>query len=134
MAELVQFMESPSIFHSIALFYKDEYQKVHIGFTYFYDGRGVADDWLSILYKDPLPDKAESVIMGWNWLDDNSAQIYLIPTDKPETGIEDFLYGNGLEKDWKSISYVAVKSYPEIEEYLQEHPLETCTAIAFGMK
>ena len=134
MAEMIKYIESPSVFHNIALFYKDEFQKTHIGCTYFYNGRGVADDWLSVLYEEPLPDDIESTILAWNWLDDHSAKIYLVPTDTPETGIEDFLYGNGLERDWKSISYVSVKSYPEIEEYLQEYPLETCTAIAFGMK
>ena len=134
MAELVQFIESPSIFHNIAIFYKDEYQKTHIGCTYFYNGRGVGDDWMSVMYEEPLPDDIDSVILGWNWLDDNSAMVYLVPTDSAETGIEDFLYAHGLEKDWKSIGYVAVKSYPEIEEYIDEHPLETCTAIAFGMK
>ena len=134
MAQLIKYIESPSVFHNIALFYKDEFQKTHIGCTYFYNGRGVADDWLSVLYEEPLPDDIESTILAWNWLDDNSAKIYLVPTDTPETGIEDFLYGNGLDRDWKSIPYVSVQSYPEIEEYLQEYPLETCTAIAFGMK
>jgi len=133
MSDVIRFDENPEIFQNIVLFYRADNGKFHIGSTNYYNGRGVADDWLSVLYEEPLPEE-NGIIMGWNWLDDNSALINLVPTDKAATGIEDFLYAHGLERDWKSIDYVVIRSYPDIEKYFETNTLDKGSAIGFGIR
>ena len=132
MSEVIRFDQNPEIFQNIVTFYRDEKGKLHIGSTYYYNGRGRGDDWMSVLYEEPVPEE-NGVLMGWNWLDENSATINLVPTDSAATGVEDFLYSHGLERDWKSIDFVVVSGYPMMEEYLNTHPLDKGCAIAFGI-
>jgi hypothetical protein len=74
------------------------------------------------------------VMMGWNYLDENSPYIILVPERNIQTGIEDFLYAHGREKDWRTVEYHIIEDYTEIDPYLRKHPLKAGQATAFGIR
>lgn len=131
MQEVVKFGDSLKMFQNIVLLYRNKEGRTFIGNVYFYDSRGRMD-YLAVLCKDPLPEE-EGLMMGWNWLDDNSPHINLVPEESMETGVEDFLYANGLTRDWKSVDYYVIPDFTALEPYLEEHPLEDGGCIAFGI-
>lgn len=131
MPEIIQFSDRLEMFQNIVLLYCDANGKRFIGNTSYYNGRGNMD-YLSILCKDPLPEDMD-IMMGWNWLDDNSPNIILVPEETMETGVEDFLFAHGMEKDWRSIPYYRIHDYTDIEPFMAENPIEKGTAVAFGI-
>lgn len=128
--EKIQFIDDLSIFQNVVTLYRDSNGKIFIGNTYFYNGR---DKYISIMYKESLPENM-GIIAGWNYLDDNSATITLIPEKCLETGIEDFLYAHGKEKNWHSIEYRVINDYTEIESNLIEDPIKNNEVRAYGIK
>ena len=61
---------------------------LYIGNTDFYNGRLDSDRYMSVMYKDPLPSDM-GIMAGWDYLDDNSPTVELIPERNMETGIEE---------------------------------------------
>ena len=70
---------------------------------------------------------------GWNWLDDNSPNIILVPEETMETGIEDFLFAHGMEKNWRTIDYYKIHDYTDIEPFVVAKPIEKGMVVAFGI-
>ena len=133
MTTVMKFEENLSVFQNIVVLTRSEDGKLFIGNTYFYNGRGTADDWMSVMYPDALPED-RGIIMGWNYLDENSPAVTLVPEANAETGVEDFLYAHGMERDWRTVDYHVIKSYPEIEQYFAKNRLEAGKTIAFGIR
>ena len=133
MSTVVRFEEKLDVFQNIVVLYRDESGKLFIGNTYYYNGRGTGADWMSVMYAEALPE-SKGILLGWNWLDDNSPKVTLVPENTAETGVEDFLYAHGLEHDWRSIDYINVNNYQDIETYCKENKLAKGHAIAFGIK
>ncbi len=132
MSEVVSFEDDLNIFQNVVMLYRDENSRLYIGNTYYYNGRGNLD-YMSVMYKEELPEE-KGIMMGWNYLDDNSARVTLVPTDSMCTGVEDFLYAHGKLKDWKSVEYHTVNDYQEIERYVKSHPIKAGQAIGFGIR
>ena len=133
MSTVVRFEEKLDVFQNIVVLYRDESGKLFIGNTCFYNGRGHAEDWMTFMYEESLPEE-NGILLGWNWLDDNSPHVTLVPETAAETGVEDFLYAHGLERDWKTIDYIVIKNYQEIEDYCAKNKIEPGCAIAFGIR
>ena len=133
MSETVKFDESLDKFQSVVLLLRTREGALYIGNTYFYDGRGFGPDYLTIMYKEPLPG-GMAIIDGWNWLDDNSPRVIMVPEQTMETGIEDFMCAHGFEKNWKDINYHTVNNYSDIESYVKKHPIEKDQIVGFAQK
>lgn len=131
--ETIIFDDDLNIFQNTVVLYRDETGKLFIGNTSYYGGRGDGDNYMSIMCKDPLPENMD-VMMGWNYLDENSPFITLVPEKNIQTGIEDFLYAHGREKNWRTVEYHIIDDYTEIEPYLKKHPLQKGQVTAFGIK
>lgn len=131
--ETINFESDISLFQNVVILLRNSNDELFIGNTYFYNGRLDSDRYMSVMYKDPLPANM-GIMAGWNYLDDNSPTVELIPERNMETGIEDFLYAHGMERDWHSIEYHVIQSYPEIESYLVHHPIQKNSVIGFGIK
>lgn len=132
MEEVFKFDNNLSVFQNVIVLYKDEAGKRYIGNVYYYNGRG-GKDYLGVFCKDALPENL-GVIMGWNWLDDNSPNIILVPEDTMETGVEDFLFAHGKERKWNSVEYHVIDSFGDIDEYEEKNPLKNGEVIGFGIK
>ncbi len=132
MTSTLKFEDSLDAFQNIVTLYRSESGNLYIGNTFFYNGRGVADDWMSVMYKDPLPEE-NGILSGWNWMDDNSPFVTLVPEENAETAVEDFMYAHGAERSWKDLPYHVIKNYAEIEAYLKHNPLAKGNAEAFGI-
>lgn len=132
MAETIRFDDNLSVFQNVIMLYRDEEGKLYIGNTWFYNRPG-DNDYMSVMYKEALPANM-GVIEGWNWLDDNDPRVTLVPEKTMEMGVEDFLYAHGKEKNWKTVTYHVIESYPEIEFFLKSHPLENGKTVGFGLK
>ena len=50
-----------------------------------------------------------------------------------EAGIESFMNTYGIEGDWKSLSYHVIKSYPDIDRYVEENEPEMKELVVFGI-
>lgn len=133
MAEVITFNEDLEVFQNIIIVYMDENKNRYIGNTYYYNGRGSNCDYLSVMYRDQLPEGME-VVQGWNWLDDNSARIALIPEENMRVGVEDFLAAHNLKKDWKTLEYHVIDDYTGIHNYLISHPLQPNQILGFGIR
>ena len=133
MSETIRFDQGLEMFQDIVTLYRDTEGKLFIGNTYFYDRKGNDADWMSVMYSDALPEDMD-IMLGWNWLDENSPNIILVPEATPETGVEDFLYAHGHERDWKSIDYNVIRSYPEIEAWFKKNELAKGDAVSFGIR
>lgn len=133
MSEIITFSEDLDMFQNIIILYMDENGDRYIGNTSYYNGRGNACDYLSVMYRDKLPADME-VVQGWNWLDDNSARIALIPEESMRVGVEDFLAARGLVKDWKTLDYHVIEDYTGIHQYFSRNPLKPGQIIGFGIR
>lgn len=130
MSESIRFEDSLDVFQNIVMLYCDTDGKMFIGNTWFYNKAG--DDYMSVMYHLPLPADM-SVMEGWNWLDDNDPRVTLVPEKAMETGIEDFLFAHGQQRDWKSVTYKVIHSYADIEKYLKKNPLQKNSSIGLGI-
>lgn len=131
MSESIRFESNLDVFQNVVMLYKDVEGKYYIGNTWFYNKAG--NDYMSVMYHEPLP-KDKDLIEGWNWLDDNDPRVTLVPEKSMETGVEDFLYAHGKEKDWKSVKYNVIKNYSDIEKYLNKNPLNVDEVIGLGIE
>ena len=131
MSEVIKFSDHLEMFQNIVILYRDENGKLFIGNTYYYGGRGNMD-YLSILCKDSLPEEMD-IMEGWNWLDDNSPNIILVPEETMEIGIEDFLFAHGMEKNWRTIDYYKIHDYTDIEPFVAAKPIKKGMVVAFGI-
>ena len=100
-------------YQNVVVLYRDENGALFIGNTYDYHGRTPDSRYLSIMYHESL-DETLGIMGGWNYLDDNSPTITLVPV--PE------------------IEYHEVSSYPKIETYVRLSPVRRGTAVGFVMK
>ncbi len=132
MSKVIRFESSLDIFQNIVLLYRNDEGKLYIGNVYYYNGQG-KNDYLGIFCKDPLPED-KGIIMGWNWLDDNSPYITMVPESDMETGVEDFMFANGRAGQWNSVDYHVVNSYGEIDEYVEKHPIAKGEIAGFGIE
>lgn len=128
--EKIHFTEDLSMFQNIVTLYRENNGNVFIGNTYFYNGR---NKYMSVMYKEPLPQNM-GIIAGWNYLDDNSPTVTLVPENFMETGIEDFLYAHGKEKNWHSIEYILINDYTELEKDLISNPIKFNEVRAYAIK
>ena len=133
MNTIMKFEDTLDVFQNIVTLYRNEEGKLFIGSTFYYNGRGNADDWMSVLYKDAMPEE-EGLLMGWNKLDDCSPNIFLVPEADAGTGVEDFLYAHGLERNWKSVEYHVVNSFMDMDAWCGKNRIEKGTAVAFGIR
>lgn len=131
MSESIRFDENLSVFQNVVMLYRNEDNELFIGNTWFYNKAG--NDYMSVMYHLPIP-KDMSVMEGWNWLDDNDPRVTLVPEISMETGVEDFLFAHGHERDWKSVTYKVINSYADIEKYLKKNPLGKNDVIGLGIK
>ena len=89
MSTVVRFEEKLDVFQNIVVLYRDESGKLFIGNTCFYNGRGHAEDWMTFMYEEALPEE-NGILLGWNWLDDNSPHVTLVPKIKQQLGGKDY--------------------------------------------
>ena len=130
MEESIRFENSVSVFQNVVMFYRNEEGRLYIGNTWYYSRPG--RDYMSVMYHEPLPED-QSVMDGWNWLDDNDPRVTLVPEESMETGIEDFLFAHGKQKDWKTVPYFVIDSYTDIEKALREHPMKPGDVLGLGI-
>ena len=130
MGESISFSNSLDVFQNVVIVYRDEQNHLYIGNTWFYNRAG--HDYMSVMYHLPVPEDMD-LMDGWNWLDDNDPRVTLVPEVSMETGIEDFLYAHGKEKDWKSVPYYVIDSYTDIEKELGKHSLKPQEVLGLGI-
>lgn len=119
-------------YQNIVTLYKNKEGKVFIGNTLFYD-RGGNNDYMNVMYKEALPE-GSGVMDGWNWLDDESAYIILVPEQTAKTAVEDQLYAHGFEGGAEAVSWHEVSSYPAIDAWIRTSPLHAGEAASFCIR
>ncbi len=127
------FEQDLSGFQNIILLYRDEQENVYIGNTSFYGGKVPERQYLSLLYKDALP-KDRDIISGWNYLDDNSPNIYISYSSEMTTAVEDFMYSHGLERNWRTITYTLIENYVDISKAIKDDPIKVGEVKAYAMR
>ncbi len=132
MREMIRFDNALNIFQDTVTLYRDEEGRLHIGNTYCRGVNGEKDGYMTVMYREALPEDTE-LLLGWNLLDDGSSQE-LIAEERAETGIEDFCYAHGLERDWRSLDYYVVDNYREISDFVRKNPLKKGEVAAFGIR
>ncbi len=127
------FEQDLSGFQNIILLYRDEQENVYIGNTSFYGGKVPERQYLSLLYKDALP-KDRDIISGWNYLDDNSPNIYISYSSEMTTAVEDFMYSHGLQRNWRTITYTLIENYVDISKAIKDDPIKVGEVKAYAMR
>lgn len=130
MSESIRFDQSLDVFQNVVMLYKDGEDNLFIGNTWYYNKAG--NDYMSVMYHLPVP-KTMSVMEGWNWLDDNDPRVTLVPETTMETGVEDFLFAHGHDRDWKTVTYHVINSYADIEKFLKKNPLHDDEVVGLGI-
>ena len=115
MEKTVRFDGNLDMFKNIVLLYKDENGDTYLGSS-SHNVIGDKDHQnFVVLYKDCLP-KDQDYISGWNYLDENSNNIYIVYNPYSEVAVDDFLYAHNTDKSWKDIDYTVVNSTSEINK------------------
>ena len=50
-----------------------------------------------------------------------------------ETGIDDFLAAHQIDKTWKDIDYIVIDNFTEIDDLLEENPLNQNEVRAYAI-
>ena len=132
MNTVIRFDDSLAIFRTIILLYRDQDGNLFAG-KVFRSGDSPSADWSSVFHKEPIPEK-DGIIMGWNELDDYYPSMKLVPEEKPETGVEDFLYAHNAGTSWKSLDYNVITTFSEMETFCRRNPIKKGTACAFCIR
>ncbi|MCI5723525.1 MAG: hypothetical protein MR283_05910 [Erysipelotrichaceae bacterium] len=120
-------------YQNVVILYRDEEGALYIGNTYNYHGRTPESQFMSIMYRESL-DETKGIMAAWNYLDDHSPTITLVPESEMSLGVEDFLTAHQADLKWDEIEYHEVTSYPKIETYVRLSPVRRKSAIGFVMK
>jgi len=119
-------------YQNVVVLYRTKEGDLYLSSTSYYNGRGRGADYMSVIYQSKLNDE-NGMMEGWNELDENG-NGRLVPENDPETAVEDFLYAHGLKRSWRSVPYVEVDSYPEMEKIFAQKPMEIGEVRAYVMK
>ena len=68
-----------------------------------------------------------------NYLEDHSPHVYLVQEPSMQVAIEDFLYANGLDRDYTTVDYHVIDNYMELNDYMEDHELKNGEVIGFGI-
>lgn len=117
MEKTVKFENNLDMFKNIVLLYKDENGNTYLGSSSHNDVGDKDHKNFVVLYKESLP-KDKDYISGWNYLDENSNDIYIVYNPYSEVAVDDFLYAHNTDKSWKDIDYTIVDSTSDINKTL----------------
>lgn len=132
MSTTIKFGHDLEEFQNVMLIYKNNEGKCFVGNMNFYNGRTPETQYMSILFKEAIPD-GMNLIDGWNYLEDHSPHVYLVQEPSMQVAIEDFLYANGLERDYTTVDYHVIDNYMELNDYMEDHELKNGDVIGFGI-
>ena len=121
MKKIISFDENLDMFKRIVLIYKNEEGETFIGSSFHDNSKRKMNNYI-VLYKDSLPSD-KSCFDGWNFLDDNSDNIYLVPNEHSEVAVDDFLVANQIDMTWKDIDYRVIDSFNEINTDISSNEL-----------
>lgn len=127
MEKVIRFAENLDMFKNLVLLYKNRNGDTFLGSSINGDKKKYI-----VLYKDSLP-KDRDCIMGWNYLDDHSGNIYMVNNQYSEVSVDDFLAAHGIDKTWKDIDYVVVDDISEINERLSANTMANGEVRAYCM-
>lgn len=117
MEKTVKFENNLDMFKNIVLLYKDENGNTYLGSSSHNDIGDKDHKNFVVLYKESLP-KDKDYISGWNYLDENSNDIYIVYNPYSEVAVDDFLYAHNTDKSWKDIDYTIVENTSDINKTL----------------
>ena len=117
MEKTVKFENNLDMFKNIVLLYKDENGNTYLGSSSHNDIGDKDHKNFVVLYKESLPTDKD-YISGWNYLDENSNDIYIVYNQYSEVAVDDFLYAHNTDKSWKDIDYTIVDSTSDINKTL----------------
>ena len=117
MEKTVKFENNLDMFKNIVLLYKDENGNTYLGSSSHNDVGDKDHKNFVVLYKESLP-KDKDYISGWNYLDENSNDIYIVYNPYSEVAVDDFLYAHNTDKSWKDIDYTIVENTSDINKTL----------------
>jgi len=122
MGEKIKLVKNLDDLQKLVLVCCDEEGKRYIGTISYFGGDIQERRYLSVLYKDPLPE-GDDLMACWNWLDDNSVNVYLDYTSSMELGVADFLSAHNCKLNSDELAYQVVEDYGEINSrYHDEMP------------
>ncbi|MDH6366959.1 MULTISPECIES: hypothetical protein [Breznakia] len=102
----------------------------YLAHSFIHNGR--EGKYLSILYKDPLPEG--DFIAGWNYLDDNSFSMVMVPEVSQELAVEDFYAAWNPDMITKGIEIIEVKGFDEINRLMADPEVNQQEFLFFGRK
>lgn len=117
MKKTIKFENNLDMFKNIVLLYKDENGNTYLGSSSHNESGDKQHQNFVVLYKDCLPND-QDYISGWNYLDENSNNIYIVYNQYSEVAVDDFLYAHNTDKSWKDIDYTVVDNISEINKAL----------------
>lgn len=132
MSTTIKYSNDLQVFQNVMIIYKDDEGKCFVGNMNYYNGNTPDSKYMSILFKEPIPEGME-LIDGWNYLEDHSPYVYLVPSSSMNVAIEDFLYSHGLERDYTTVDYHVIDSYMELSDYVKNHELKNGEVLGFGI-
>ncbi|OCN04851.1 hypothetical protein A4S06_10120 [Erysipelotrichaceae bacterium MTC7] len=116
-------------YKSLVMVYFDGENR-YIAHSFIHNGR--EGKYLSILYKDPLP--TGDFIAGWNYLDDNSFSMVMIPEKNQEMAVEDFYAAWNPEMLAQGIEIIEVKGFDEVNRLMTDPEINEQEFVFFGRK
>lgn len=104
--------------------------KRYFSHSFIYHGRD--GKYLQFLYKDPLPEG--DFITGWNYLDDHSYRIVMVPEPSQEVAVEDFIAAYQPTSQINAIEVIEIKGFDEIDDLLHDPNIEKQEVVIFGRR
>lgn len=132
METCVKYVDCLNDFQHVMLVYCDDEGKRYVANVNYYNGKTKDSLYLAMMFKEAVPQEMD-LLEGWNYLEDNSPYVYLIPEASLEIAVEDFLHAHHIEQDWKSVDYHIIDNYMELDEYFKTHQLEKGELLGFGI-
>lgn len=132
MEKVISFNKNLDMFKRIVLVYKNEEGKTFIGSSFHDTNSETNFNNYIVLYKDALPSELDC-FDGWNFLDDNSDNIYLVPIKHSEVAVDDFLVAHHINKTWKDLDYNVVNNITEINTEVNTNALQNNEVRAYGI-
>ena len=132
MEKIISFNKNLDMFKRIVLVYKNEKGETFIGSSFHDSDSEKNFNNYIVLYKDALPSELDC-FEGWNFLDDNSDNIYLVPIKHSEVAVDDFLVAHHIDKTWKDLDYNVVNNITEINSEVNNNALQNNEVRAYGI-
>ncbi len=128
--EKVIYQKQPEIDYDSLVMVFHQGGKRYFSHSFIYHGRD--GKYLQFFYKDPLPEG--DFLKGWNYLDDHSFRIVMVPEPSQAVAIDDFIAAHNPISQINAIEIIEIGGFDEIDTLLKDPSIASQEIIFFGRK